>query len=141
MYAGRPVEVGTVDQIFYRPSMPYTHGLLGSLPRLDGDGAERLRQIPGSPPSIVGSMTGCPFAPAVPDASRDLRHRGAQLLPVAGDPAPAAVAAPIPGDSEPEIVLVPSTGHVAACHFSEQVAGMPIASMFPDSAADHEGVG
>ena len=58
--AGRPrpghvrrptVEIGTVDQIFYRPSMPYTHGLLGSLPRLDGVRNERLRQIPGSPPS------------------------------------------------------------------------------------------
>ncbi len=140
MYAGRPVEVGTVDQIFYRPSMPYTHGLLGSLPRLDKDGAERLRQIPGSPPSIVGSPRGCPFAPRCPMRAEICDSEEPPLVQVAADPAPAAVAAPVPGDGEPEIILVPSTDHVAACHFSEQVAGMPIASMFPDSAADHEGV-
>src|ERR1700693_2767420 len=61
MYAGRPVEVGTAEDVFYRPSMPYTLGLLGSLPRLDGDGSERLRQIPGAPPSMLGDHRGCPF--------------------------------------------------------------------------------
>ena len=66
MYAGRPVEIGTVDQLFYRPAMPYTHGLLGSLPRLDAEGGERLRQIPGSPPSLIGDGGGCPFAPRCP---------------------------------------------------------------------------
>ena len=60
------VEIGTAEDVFYRPSMPYTLGLLGSLPRLDGDGSERLRQIPGSPPSMLGDRTGCPFAPAAP---------------------------------------------------------------------------
>ncbi len=50
MYAGRAVETGTAEDVFYKPSMPYTLGLLGSLPRLDSDGSERLRQIPGSPP-------------------------------------------------------------------------------------------
>ena len=77
MYAGRPVEVGTVDDVFYKPSMPYTLGLLGSLPRLDSDGTERLRQIPGSPPSMLGAPTGCPFAPAVPAAGRHLHDHGA----------------------------------------------------------------
>ena len=64
MYAGRPVEIGTVEEIFYHPAMPYTHGLLGSLPRLDSDGTERLRQIPGSPPSMLGDVAGCPSPPA-----------------------------------------------------------------------------
>ncbi len=72
MYAGRPVEVGTVDDVFYKPSMPYTLGLLGSLPRLDSDGSERLRQIPGSPPSMLGEPTGCPFAPRCPLRGRHL---------------------------------------------------------------------
>ena len=68
MYAGRAVEVGTVDDIFYRPAMPYTIGLLGSLPRVDTDGSELLRPIPGSPPSMVGEIAGCPFAPRCPRA-------------------------------------------------------------------------
>ena len=63
---GRPVEIGTVDDIFYRPAMPYTIGLLGSLPRLDAEGDERLRPIPGAPPSMVGDRVGCPFAPRCP---------------------------------------------------------------------------
>jgi oligopeptide/dipeptide ABC transporter ATP-binding protein len=66
MYAGRAVETGPVDDIFYRPAMPYTVGLLGSLPRLDRDGTERLRPIPGSPPSLLGELPGCPFAPRCP---------------------------------------------------------------------------
>ena len=41
MYAGRPVEQGTVDEIFYRPRMPYTIGLLGAVPRLDADATSR----------------------------------------------------------------------------------------------------
>ena len=80
MYAGRPVEIGSVEEIFYAPSMPYTHGLLGSLPRVDSDGTERLRQIPGSPPTLVGDRVGCHFADEVstmptasmfPDTSAD----------------------------------------------------------------------
>jgi peptide/nickel transport system ATP-binding protein len=63
MYAGRIVEIGTADAIFYSPAMPYTHGLLGSIPRVDDDGGARLRQIPGSPPSMIGTHPGCPFAP------------------------------------------------------------------------------
>src|SRR6202044_2612778 len=54
MYAGRPVENGTVDEIFYQPAMPYTIGLLGSLPRLDEGSERRLRPIPGAPPSMLG---------------------------------------------------------------------------------------
>ena len=66
MYAGRPVEVGGVEDIYYEPRMPYTLGLLGSLPRLDSSARERLTPIVGSPPSLVNMPPGCPFAPRCP---------------------------------------------------------------------------
>jgi peptide/nickel transport system ATP-binding protein len=66
MYAGKPVETGTVDQIFYEPRMPYTLGLLGSIPRMDVSEKEPLIPIEGTPPSLVGLPPGCPFAPRCP---------------------------------------------------------------------------
>jgi oligopeptide/dipeptide ABC transporter ATP-binding protein len=66
MYAGRPVETGAVDDIYYRPRMPYTLGLLGSLPRLDARERQRLTPIPGSPPSLLNMPPGCPFGPRCP---------------------------------------------------------------------------
>jgi peptide/nickel transport system ATP-binding protein len=66
MYAGKPVETGPVDEIFFRSRMPYTLGLLGSLPRLDVDSLARLRPIPGAPPSLINLPPGCPFAPRCP---------------------------------------------------------------------------
>ncbi|NYJ06483.1 ABC transporter ATP-binding protein [Petropleomorpha daqingensis] len=66
MYAGKPVEIGSVEDIYYEPRMPYTLGLLGSLPRLDSTGRERLTPIIGSPPSLVNMPPGCPFAPRCP---------------------------------------------------------------------------
>ena len=65
MYAGRPVEHGRVDEIYYRPRMPYTIGLLGSVPRLD-DQAETLATLEGNPPSLVNLPPGCPFVPRCP---------------------------------------------------------------------------
>ncbi|WP_235494562.1 ABC transporter ATP-binding protein [Geodermatophilus sp. Leaf369] len=66
MYAGRPVEIGSVEDIYYEPRMPYTLGLLGSLPRLDSSTKQRLTPIKGSPPSVVNMPPGCPFAPRCP---------------------------------------------------------------------------
>jgi oligopeptide/dipeptide ABC transporter ATP-binding protein len=66
MYAGRPVEIGSVDDIYYEPRMPYTLGLLGSLPRLDAPTRERLTPILGAPPSLLNMPPGCPFAPRCP---------------------------------------------------------------------------
>jgi peptide/nickel transport system ATP-binding protein/oligopeptide transport system ATP-binding protein len=68
MYAGRIVEQGTVDEIFYDPQHPYTWGLLGSLARLDEDRPRRLPQIPGAPPSLLGLDGGCAFRPRCPHA-------------------------------------------------------------------------
>ncbi|WP_043614567.1 dipeptide ABC transporter ATP-binding protein [Nonomuraea candida] len=66
MYAGRPVEVGGVDDIYYRARMPYTVGLLGSVPRVDRGGRQPLTPIEGNPPSPAALPPGCPFAPRCP---------------------------------------------------------------------------
>jgi peptide/nickel transport system ATP-binding protein len=66
MYAGRVVEHGTLDEIFYDPQHPYTWGLLGSLTRLDQDRPKRLPQIRGLPPSLLNPPQGCHFQPRCP---------------------------------------------------------------------------
>jgi len=66
MYAGRVVESGTLDEIFYDPQHPYTWGLLGSLTRVDRQSTERLRQISGQPPSLLAPPEGCHFRPRCP---------------------------------------------------------------------------
>ncbi|MGE6170186.1 ABC transporter ATP-binding protein [Aeromonas media] len=60
MYAGRTMEYGRVNDIFYHPSHPYTEGLLRAIPRLDTEG-EVLPTIPGNPPNLLRLPTGCPF--------------------------------------------------------------------------------
>ena len=68
MYAGRVVEQGTLDEIFYEPQHPYAWGLLGSLTRIDRPRPRRLPQIPGSPPSLLELDGGCAFRPRCPHA-------------------------------------------------------------------------
>jgi len=68
MYAGRVVEEGTLDEIFYDPQHPYTWGLLGSLTRLDRPRPKRLPQIHGLPPSLLSPPQGCHFRPRCPHA-------------------------------------------------------------------------
>jgi peptide/nickel transport system ATP-binding protein len=68
MYAGRVVEQGTLDEIFYDPQHPYTWGLLGSITRVDSDRAERLPAIAGLPPSLLSPPKGCHFRPRCPHA-------------------------------------------------------------------------
>ena len=63
MYAGRIVEQGPVDDIFYEPAHPYTMGLLRSMPRVDAESYERLIPIEGSPVDMLNPPEGCPFAP------------------------------------------------------------------------------
>ena len=113
MYAGRPVEIGSVEDIYYEPRMPYTLGLLGSLPRLDSTGRERLTPIVGSPPSLVNMPPGCPFAPRCP-------------LHVAECDA-----------QEPPLVDV-GRGHTAACIRSEIVARAhgDATEVFDDTSSD-----
>ncbi len=115
MYAGRAVEVGTAEDVFYRPSMPYTLGLLASLPRLDSHGTDRLRQIPGAPPSMLGERSGCPFAPRCPLATDTCRER------------------------EPDLAAVPpaSGDHRAACHYAESVGRGDHGLVFSDGVVDN----
>jgi peptide/nickel transport system ATP-binding protein len=69
MYAGRIVEQGSADDVFYKPKAPYTLGLLKSVPRISTHGSERLKAIPGQPPSLINLPTGCAFAPRCEFAS------------------------------------------------------------------------
>jgi oligopeptide/dipeptide ABC transporter ATP-binding protein len=100
MYAGRPVEKGTVDEIFYTPRMPYTLGLIGSLPRMDEERGHRLTPVRGTPPSMLKLPPGCPFRPRCPMAQDVCAEVEPDLLPVTEDDA-----------------------HMSACHFSEQLEG------------------
>jgi oligopeptide/dipeptide ABC transporter ATP-binding protein len=68
MYAGRVVERAQTRDLFYDPQMPYTWGLLGSIPRLDRPRPERLHSIKGSPPSLITLPEGCKFRPRCPHA-------------------------------------------------------------------------
>jgi oligopeptide/dipeptide ABC transporter ATP-binding protein len=68
MYAGRVVERADTRSLFYDPQMPYTWGLLGSIPRLDRPKQERLHSIEGTPPSLIRTPTGCKFRPRCPHA-------------------------------------------------------------------------
>ncbi|WP_090915832.1 MULTISPECIES: ABC transporter ATP-binding protein [unclassified Bacillus (in: firmicutes)] len=67
MYAGKVVEIGTVDEIFYNPKHPYTWGLLASMPSLEG-GEEELYAIPGTPPDLLKPPKGDAFAARNPQA-------------------------------------------------------------------------
>jgi peptide/nickel transport system ATP-binding protein len=68
MYAGRVVERAATRDLFYDPQMPYTWGLLGSIPRLDRPRPERLYSIKGVPPSVINAPEGCKFRPRCPHA-------------------------------------------------------------------------
>jgi oligopeptide transport system ATP-binding protein len=97
MYAGKPVEVSLVHELYRAPAHPYTVGLLQSIPRLDGE-EEELRPIRGAPPDMTTLSAGCPFQP---------RCRWAQDRCKAEPPALRTVA----------------DGRRSACHFAEGVLG------------------
>ncbi|MQM25162.1 ABC transporter ATP-binding protein [Glycomyces albidus] len=112
MYAGRPVEHGSVDEIFYEPRMPYTLGLIGSLPRMDESRDQRLTPIHGTPPSMLNLPVGCPFRPRCP------MHQD------------------ICAEVEPGLLPINGSGHVAACHFSDQLEGKAPDEVFAPVATD-----
>ncbi|PHP51734.1 ABC transporter ATP-binding protein [Actinomyces ruminis] len=85
MYAGRVVETGNVDDIFYHSRMPYTIGLLGALPRLDAKKDSALAALEGSPPSLLEAPTGCPFVPRCPMAVAECLDGEPDLVAVSGD--------------------------------------------------------
>jgi peptide/nickel transport system ATP-binding protein len=81
MYAGKIVEEGTGDDIYYNPMMPYTWGLLRSIPRLGHD-TDRLTPITGSPPSLIFLPEGCAFSPRCPYVFDECHATAPDLLPV-----------------------------------------------------------
>jgi peptide/nickel transport system ATP-binding protein len=83
MYAGKIVEEGSGDDIYYRPMMPYTWGLLRSIPRI-GHETDRLTPISGSPPSLIFLPNGCSFAPRCPYVFDTCHEEVPTLLPVDG---------------------------------------------------------
>jgi peptide/nickel transport system ATP-binding protein len=105
MYAGRVVESASVDDLYRNRRMPYTVGLLGSVPRLDAPQGTRLVPIPGAPPSLAGLEPGCPFAPRCPLVIDECRTE------------------------EPELTAV-ATDHRAACIRTEHVAGRTAAQIY-----------
>jgi peptide/nickel transport system ATP-binding protein len=116
MYAGRGMEIGSARDVFSDPRVPYTAGLLASLPPVDRR-IDRLAAIPGIPPTGIGYGAGCAFAPRCPLAAE----------PCAADPS----------------LLPVAPGHLAACHFAGQAlppprpeAGYPLAPAVPAPEPD-----
>ena len=100
MYAGRGVERCDVEDIYRRPRMPYTAGLLGSIPALDSAGG-KLHPIAGAPPSLINLPAGCPFSPRCPLVSDRCQTE------------------------EPQLLATDLAHHEVACHNWEQVAASP----------------
>lgn len=97
MYAGKIVESAPVGELYANPLMPYTHGLLASIPRMDRGHGKRLSAIAGQPPSLIALPAGCAFAPRCTFTER-----------VAGGPDRCKSAMPALTEHTP--------GHFARCH-------------------------
>ncbi|CAH8186919.1 ABC transporter ATP-binding protein [Vibrio aestuarianus] len=82
MYAGRTMEYGSVDEIFYNPSHPYAEGLLKAIPRLDTEG-EILPTIPGNPPNLLRLPPGCPYQERCHRVTDRCKREAPVLLPFA----------------------------------------------------------
>jgi oligopeptide transport system ATP-binding protein len=96
MYAGRIVEAATTHELFRSPTHPYTAALLAAVPRLHGDGLQRLRGIPGDPPQLSAQPVGCAFAPRCPRADEHCATVRPQLQASAGGSSQVACHRPLP---------------------------------------------
>ncbi|MFY4659605.1 dipeptide ABC transporter ATP-binding protein [Scardovia wiggsiae] len=98
MYAGKAVERASIDKLFANPTMPYTMGLLGAVPKPHMPASQRLVPINGNPPSLVAIPAGCPFSPRCPLATEECHQ------------------------TEPELRLAEEgTGHLVSCHKIEKI--------------------
>lgn len=84
MYAGQIVEKATTSDLFANPRMPYTWGLLRSVPRLGRSSARRLSPIPGMPPRLAHLPSGCRFEPRCPYSREICRQKVPELAPLPG---------------------------------------------------------
>lgn len=99
MYAGRVVERADAATLYSEPRMPYTVGLLASIPRIDCDHSGRLIPIPGEPPVLIDVEDRCPFAPRCPAAvDRCTMH-------------------------EPKLRTIGDSAHASACHRAAAISG------------------
>ena len=115
MYAGRVVESAGVYDLYRDRQMPYTVGLLGSVPRLGAAQGTRLVPIPGAPPSLVGLPPGCPFAPRCPLVIDECRAAEPDLLPVGADHGAACIRTDqVDGRTAEEIYGVNTEAHATA---------------------------
>jgi len=114
MYAGRAVESAPVDELYAQPRMPYTLGLLGSVPRLDAGQRRPLVPIEGQPPALVDLPPGCAFAPRCPLAVAVCR------------------------EVDPDLEPVPGVQHRAACHRSGELGRRDAAEVYGATAVDAE---
>ncbi len=103
MYAGKAVEQGGCEEIFFRPEHPYTWGLLSSMPRMDRDRQDRLVPIKGTPPSLINVPPGCAFHPRCPYADRTEGASRTQVPALETDLAGHAVACHLPAALRREI--------------------------------------
>jgi peptide/nickel transport system ATP-binding protein len=115
MYGGRAVESGPTKTILTLPEMPYTWGLLSSVPDITGDTGARLIPIPGTPPSLLNPPEGCAFHPRCPHSAR------------------------VPGDlcrtTLPELAPASAPGHLKRCHLINPDE-IYLKEVLPESAPD-----
>ena len=101
MYGGQLVESGTIDEVYYHPEMPYTLGLMASVPRMNAPRTERLTPIPGQPPSLLNLPPGCVFRPRCTFADQ------------------------VPGDlcrsERPDLLPTIPSEHLVRCHIDPEV--------------------
>ena len=123
MYAGRAVEYGPTKEILTHPEMPYTWGLLSSVPDVAGDTDARLIPIPGNPPSLLNPPSGCAFHPRC-------THRDK----VPGDLCRTELPELLPGQPRP--------GHLKRCHLANPDAIYEteiLPEIAPDLVEEHDG--
>ncbi|TDD48332.1 ABC transporter ATP-binding protein [Nonomuraea terrae] len=139
MYAGRPVEQGAVDDIYYRPRMPYTMGLLASIPRIDGEEGA-LVPIEGNPPSPASLPPGCPFAPRCPMKVDMCDEEEPPLVPFGGGRHVACIRAqeiehkgltgadvfPVPVIPPSDVVRVPRAERATVLELNDMIRHYPL---------------
>ncbi len=132
MYAGKPVEKAPVTELYYDPQMPYTVGLMSSIPRM-GDESDRLRTIPGTMPDSVELPPGCSFHPRCPYAEEVCTRKEPPLV----DPETGRVAS---SDTDRAAACLEHTGDLEeGLDYEVEVRGSETGAEAPDAEEDRDG--